>query len=159
MPNIFHIAEVVELGIEKEKKRRDFYALVAVRFKDQQLQKLFNTLKEWEEVHIKRFTEIKNGIVEPGTSESFPGEAEEYMRSLVSERLYNEVSPDSFEKMVTSDISAIDYGMQFEKDAILFFSELARFTPDYGKDIIEELVEEERKHLLFLSKLREKYSK
>jgi rubrerythrin len=159
MPNIFHISEVVELGIEKEKRRRDFYAMVAEKFKDADMHSLFTMLKDWEEVHIRRFTEIKDKIVEPGTAESFPGEAGEYMRSLVSDRLYKEVSPEYFSEMVTSDISAIDYGMQFEKDAILFFSELSRFTPDYSKNIIEELVEEERKHLLFLSKLREKYSK
>jgi rubrerythrin len=158
MPNIFHIVEVVEIGIEKEKKRRDFYSKVAENFADQEMHKLFTMLRDWEEVHIKRFTEIKESIVEPGSTESFPGEAFEYMRSLVGDRFYDEVKPASFSSKVTDSLAAIDYAMMFEKDAILFFGELARFTPDYSRGIISELVEEERKHLLFLSKLREKYS-
>ncbi len=157
--NIFHISEVVSMGIEKEKKRRDFYAQVAERFKEEDMRKLFISLRDWEEVHIKKFGEIKAKIVEPETAESFPGEAMAYMQSLVAEKLYNDASPATFSQNVKDMLSAIDYGMQFEKDAILFFGELARFVPDYSKGIIEELVEEERKHLIFLSKLRERYVK
>jgi rubrerythrin len=57
--NIFNAAEVVNLGIEKERKRRDFYGLVAGRFHSEDRKELFIKLKRWEDEHIHRFTEIK----------------------------------------------------------------------------------------------------
>ena len=56
MANIFHVSEVVGLGIEKEIKRRDFYAEVARQFPQPELRELFEKLRDWEETHIKKFT-------------------------------------------------------------------------------------------------------
>ena len=64
MPNILQPAEIVEIGIEKEKKRMEFYGLAAERFKDnKELNELFIKLRDWEVDHIKRFQEekLKNG--------------------------------------------------------------------------------------------------
>ena len=159
MGEIFHIAEVLDLGIEKEKKRRDFYALVAERFQEKDMKELFTQLRDWEETHIKKFSQLRTNISEPSTAEAFPGQLKEYMDVLVNEKLYGEISPSLFATKVTSALTAIDYSMGFEKDAILFFSGLLSVVPSYNRDIVEELVEEEKRHLVFLSALRKKYVK
>lgn len=50
-------------------------------------------------------------------------------------------------------------GMGFEKDAILFFNELLKYMPSYHKEKTEELIGEEKKHLIYLAELKNKYSK
>lgn len=159
MPNIFYMAEVVDIGIEKEKRRRDFYGLAAGYFKEKDVKELFANLKDWEETHIIKFTEIRDSIKEPVSTESFPGEMKEYMQALVDEKLYSKITAGSFAKEITSVITAIDRSMQFEKDAIVFFSELARFVPDASKNIIEQLVDEERRHFIYLNALKKTYKK
>lgn len=155
--NIFHISEVVDLGIEKEKKRRDFYAMVAERFENHEIKKLFTQLRDWEEMHIKKFTEIRNSLPqESGVVESYQGEINSYMQVVVDEKLYSKISPAEFSKMVKSELDAINYGLQFEKDAILLFVGLTPYVDDVYKEVIQKLIEEERQHIIYLFGLKKK---
>jgi rubrerythrin len=151
MPNILQPAEVVEIGIEKEKKRRDFYAIAADHFKDNaELAKLFGQLRDWEEDHIKRFGEIRDQVSKAQYTESYAGETESYMRALIESELYNEVTPEAFAKNIKTPVDALDMGIRFEKDAILFFNGLSRFIDEKSKKITEKLIAEEQQHMLYL---------
>ena len=155
--NLFNAAEVIDMGIAKEKKRRDFYATVAKKFKDGQLQELFTQLADWEDEHIKKFTEIRNSIEESEVVESYQGEFEAYIKSLVDELQYKQVTPANFAKYVRNPLAAIKYGMVFERDAILFFGEIMRHMEPNRQDKIAVLIDEEKKHLIYLAKLKTKY--
>ncbi|MBP7216250.1 MAG: ferritin family protein [Candidatus Omnitrophica bacterium] len=156
--NILHIAEIVDSGIEKEKKRRDFYALAAQKFNHQELKALFLQLAQWEETHITKFSAIRASLQDDTAAESYPGELTEYMQSLVSDKLYQDVTPASFAQKVASVKDALIYGISFEKDAILFFSELLNYTADPQKKVIQQLIDEEKQHIVFLALLLEKNS-
>ncbi len=157
MNNIFKVSEVVDIGIEKEKERRDFYGAVADHFDNEDMKSLFRRLCDWEENHIKKFTSIREDLKESKPVESYPGELDEYMKSLVKDKLYKEVSPDTFSDNVKTPLQAIDYGIEFEKDAILLFSELASFVKTTKKEVLMQLIEEERQHIMYLNKLRKKF--
>ncbi len=151
MANILQPAEIVEIGIEKEKKRRDFYALAADHFKDDDdLAKLFARLRDWEDEHIKKFQEIRDHVSKAQYAESYPGETEGYMQALIDSELYDEATPEAFATKVKSPADALDMGIRFEKDAILFFNGLSRFVDDKGKEICGTLIEEEQQHMLYL---------
>jgi rubrerythrin len=157
MANVFNAAEVIDMGIEKEKKRRDFYAAVATQFKQKEMNELFTRLRDWEAEHIKKFTEIRNSVEESEVIESYQGEFEAYMKALVDDMLYKQVSADGFSKYVKTPLDAIRYGMEFEKDAILFFRELLSYMTPEHKDKVEELIGEEKKHLVYLAELKRKF--
>jgi rubrerythrin len=154
--NIFNAAEVVNLGIEKKRKRRDFYGLVAGRFHSEDLKELFTKLKRWEDEPIHRFTEIRKTVEDQEPVESYQGELSAYMQALVDDRLYAEISSDNFSANVKSPLSAIQYSIDFEKDAILFFSELLPYTRSVNKDLMVELINEEKKHIVYLNELKNK---
>lgn len=155
--NVFNAAEVIDIGIEKEVKRRDFYGLAADKFSDKAMKELFTRLKDWEDTHIKKFTEIRNGLEQDEAFESYPGEMQSYMKALVDDRLYSETSKENFSKNVRSPLDAIRYGMGFEKDAILFFSELLPAVDPDNRGKVQSLIDEEKLHLIFLSELKQKY--
>ena len=157
MPNIFNAAEVIDMGISKEEKRRDFYGYAASAFKDKPLKDLFTKLRDWEEMHIKKFTEIRNTIEESETSETYQGEFASYVKATVDDILYTQVSAQWFAKNIREERTAIEYGMGFEKDAILFFNELLRYMNPYHKEKVQMLIDEEKQHLVHLSELKEKY--
>jgi rubrerythrin len=149
--NILQPAEIVEIGIEKEKKRRDFYAIAADRFKeDAELAELFGKLRDWEDEHIKKFQKIRDNVSKAQYAESYPGETESYMRALIDSELYDEVTPEAFAQKVKTATDALDMGIRFEKDAILFFNGLSRFIDDKSKAITDQLIEEEQQHMLYL---------
>ena len=155
--NVFNAAEVIDMGIAKEKKRRDFYALVAKKFKDKEMQELFTQLTGWEEEHIKKFTDIRNTVEESEVIESYQGEFEAYIKSLVDDMQYKQVSAANFARYIRNPLTAIRYSMGFERDAILFFGELMRHMTPHHQEKIALLINEEKKHLLYLAKLRTKY--
>ncbi len=157
MPNVFNAAEVLDMGIEKEVKRRDFYGYASEAFSQKDLKELFARLRDWEETHIKKFSEIKSTLEESETTESYKGELAAYVKSAVNDMLYKQVSPEWFAENIKDPLTAIDYGIGFEKDAILFFNELLRYMNPYHSEKVGELIEEEKKHLVFLSEIRKKY--
>ena len=75
MANVFNAAEAIDMGIEKERKRRDFYGYAAQNFKEKDMVELFSHLRDWEDTHIKKFTARYGGDkltpVSPETG-SFP---------------------------------------------------------------------------------------
>jgi rubrerythrin len=154
--NVFNMSEIVDLGIEKEKKRRDFYGLVAERFSDKNMKDLFTRLRDWEEEHIKKFTGIRNSIKDIRETENYEGEFDSYMQALLDDKLYSDVSPEKFSANVKTPLDAILYGIGFEKDAIIFFNEIVNYTVDARKGIIKELIEEEKQHIVYLAALRKK---
>ena len=159
MANVLKVADVVDLGIEKEIARRDFYAHVAESFEDDALKNLFTRLKNWEAAHIKKFRAIRGKLDDVQMKESYRGELKSYMKTLVNEKLYKKVSAKSFSGAVKKPLKAIKTGIQFEKDAILFFTELLPYVQGEDKNVIEALIAEERKHILHLIGLKRKYKK
>ena len=159
MANLFTAAEIIDMGIAKEKKRRDFYGYAADKFKNKDMKDLFSRLRDWEEEHIRKFTAIRESTQTYEVSESYQGEFGAYMKFVVDDILYKQVSAEWFASNVKNEITAIQYGIGFEKDAILFFTELAKYMMSPHKEKVEELIGEEKKHLICLSELKKKYEK
>lgn len=158
MSNVFNAAEVIDMGIEKEKKRRDFYGKVAVSFNDKDMKDLFSKLRDWEETHIKKFSEIRDSVVgDMEVTETYEGEFESYMKTLIDDKFYAQVSPAEFDKNVKKPIDAIRYGISFEKDAILFFGELLSYMSGENTDKVRKLIDEEKQHIIYLTELKRKY--
>jgi len=158
--SVFNAKEIVQIGIEKEKKRRDFYAKAADFFADKHMMKeLFSRLRDWEVEHVKKFTEIGEQIHDLPSTESYSGELEEYINTLVDDKLYNDVSDVEFTKNVKDPMTAIQFGIGFEKDAILLFVELQKYAEPGSGKVIEQLIKEEKQHIVYLMQLRDKLFK
>ncbi len=155
MANILQPAEIVEIGIEKEKKRRDFYAIAAERFSGRkELADLFARLRDWEVQHIRKFEQIRDTVVKAQYAESYEGETQAYMDALVDGELYARITPESFASLVHSPEEALDRGIGFEKDAILFFSQLTKFVDEKSGEIVKTLINEEKQHVLYLFEMK-----
>ena len=159
MANVFSAAEIIDMGIAKEKKRRDFYGYAAGKFKEKDMKDLFSKLRDWEDEHVNKFTEIRKSTGTYEIQESYQGEFAAYMKSVVDDMLYMQISAEWFAKNVDEPHVAIRYGIGFEKDAILFFSELLKYMMGPDKEKVEELIGEEKKHLIYLAELKAKYTK
>jgi len=157
MSSVLKIVDVVEIGIEKEKARQAFYDQVAGSFDDPDMKDLFTKLRDWEAGHVVKFQSIRDDLKQSTTHESYPGEASAYIKALVDDALYQQVQAESFAQYVKSPIEAINYGIGFEKDAILLFQELLQFVQSKNKEAIMKLIEEERHHIVQLIKIKNKF--
>jgi len=151
----YSISEVIEQAVQTEKLGYQFYTAMADRFKeDAGLKKLFETLGAKELVHEKRFSELKEitGTVEPEGWE----EASQYLRAIVESEFFlgkHKSLPDL--KHVHTVGAALDFAMGFEKETLLYFHSIREVIKE--KDVVDEIINEEKSHIMWLSRFRENF--
>ncbi len=57
-------------------------------------------------------------------------------------------------KKITNDKEAIDLGIGFEKDSIVFYEGMKKVIPEYDLMLINQLIAQEQKHLQVLTGLK-----
>ncbi len=155
MGNIFAGSEMVELGIEIERNGRDFYNTLASQSKNQKAGEIFRYLAGEEEKHIKVFQEILNKTEKYELSGLDADEYFAYMNALASEYVFTQKDKGKeIAKTIENDKEAVDMGIGFEKDSIIFYEGMKKAVPEYGLKIINELIMQEQSHLKKLSDLK-----
>jgi len=155
MGNIFSGSEVVELGIQIEKNGRDFYNAVGAKSRNQKAQEIFKYLAGQEEEHIAVFEKILASVNKYEPPESYPGEYFAYMNSLASEHIFTQKDKgNQIAKNVTNDKQAIDLGIGFENDSVVFYEAMRKVVPEYDQKVIDQLIKQEQEHLKKLSSLK-----
>lgn len=155
MVSVFSASEIVEIGIRIEENGRDFYNGASDSSESQDAKQLFKLLAKEEEDHIKRFENILSNVKKYEPSEAYPDEYFAYIKSLSGEHVFTKDKRGSeIAKNIKTEPEAIELGIGFEKDSILFYQEMKRFVLEPEQGIIEKLLEEEKKHLKMLLELR-----
>ncbi len=154
MVNVFSAAEVVELSIRIEENGRDFYNGIINLSKSQTAKEVFELLSSEEEKHIKRFEEILSKVKKYEPAEAYPNEYFSYLKSLSGEHVFTkEKKGTEVAGRIKTEKEAIELGIGFEKDSILFYQEMKKFVLTSEQNIIEKLLEEEKEHLRKLFEL------
>lgn len=156
MVNIFAGSEIVELGIQIEKNGRDFYNTLVRQTKNQETKHVFKYLAEEEEKHIEVFSKILDSVHKYEPPESYPGEYFAYMNALARDYIFTQKDKGGeIAKKTKSDREAIDLGIRFEKDSILFYQGMKKVVPEYDHRVVDGLIAQEQSHLQQLSDLKE----
>ena len=155
MGNIFAGSEIVELGIEIERNGRDFYNTLTSQSKNQKAGEIFRYLAGEEDKHIKVFQEILNKTEKYEPSGLDADEYFAYMNALASEYVFTQKDKGKeIAKTIKSDQEAVEMGIGFEKDSIIFYEGMKKAVPEYGLKVINELIMQEQSHLKKLSDLK-----
>lgn len=157
MGNIFAGSEIVEIGIQIEKNGRDFYNTLTKQSKNTSAQKIFEYLAGEEEKHIAVFQKILSSVEKYEPAESYPGEYFAYMNALASEYVFTQKDKGKdIAQKTKSDKEAVDKGIGFEKDSIVFYEGVKKVVPEYDVKIVGQLIEQEKDHLKQLIELKSK---
>jgi rubrerythrin len=157
MGNIFAGSEIVELGVQIEKNGFDFYSTLVKQAKNETARGLFQYLAAEEEKHIKVFQGVlsKTEKYEPQGLDADDYFA--YMNALAGEYVFTkENKGKEIAKKIKSDKEAVDMGLGFEKDSIIFYAGMKKTVPEFDYKILDELIAQEENHLLQLSDLKKK---
>ncbi len=157
MANVFSGSEIVELGVQIEKNGRDFYNALIKKSKHKEAKPIFEYLSGEEEKHIATFEKILDSVHKYEPQESYPGEYFAYMNALASDYVFTQKDKGKEIAVgIKNDKDAINMGIQFEKDSIVFYGGIKRVVPEYDHKIVDELIEQEQKHLKQLIELKSK---
>ena len=155
MGNLFSATDVVEIGVQIEKNGKDFYDGVRKASKNTKAKQIFEFLSGEEEGHIKRFAALLSQVKKYEPSEAYPGEYFAYLKALSEGYVFTKANKGSeLAKTIKDDSGAVDMGIGFEKDSILFYHEMKRFVLEGEHKIIDKLLEEEQAHLKKLTELK-----
>src|SRR3989338_2837362 len=156
MGNIFSASEVIEIGIQIEKNGRDFYNGVAKVSNSPQAVKIFGYLAGEEEKHIGRFKYIMREVKDYEPAEAYPDEYFAYLKVLSEGHIFTkEKTGSNVAETIKTDLHAIEMGMGFEKDSILFYHGIKRVVLEDEEKSIDKLIEEEQSHLIMLTVFKE----
>jgi rubrerythrin len=151
----FSASDVVEVAIRIEENGVKFYKFAEQLAKKKEEKKLFAQLAEAEIAHKEIFEKILAGLEKSNAPESYEGEYGAYLRSYVDNNLIftKEVMDKQLSK-VKNTKSALDFAIQRELDSILYYHEIKNLVPSAQHDVIEKIIEEERKHFLSLTEMK-----
>ena len=154
MGNIFSGSEIVEIGIHIERNGGDFYRATAAKSKNASAKELFLFLASEEDRHIKVFQGILDSVEKYEPIEAYPGEYAAYMSALASEYVFTKKDKgNEVAKTVKNDLEAVQKGIGFEKDSIVFYEGMKKAVPQEGQKVLDALIEQEKLHLVKLAEL------
>lgn len=149
----YSIREAVAQAVQAEKLGYQFYTSMAERFRaDEGLNSLFTVLATKELQHEKRFSELLGILKDPEPAGW--EEAEQYLRAIVESEFFlgKNKSLPSMEKVKTVE-DAVSFAAGFEKDTLLYFYGIRDVVKE--KEVMDEIINEERSHIRWLNRFRQ----
>ncbi len=159
MKEIFSGSEVIELGIQIEKNGYDFYTGLSRKINNPVFTSVFDLLAQEEEKHIGVFRKLLEKISLVGSEVSLSDEYSAYISSLAGKYVFTQAGKGfQIAKKITSALEAVDLGIGFERDSIIFYEGIKVIVPENEKNIVSELILQEEKHLKRLLDFKAKLS-
>ncbi|MBU0630395.1 MAG: ferritin family protein [Candidatus Margulisbacteria bacterium] len=146
MAAFFHADEVLRGAIRIEENGEALYRELNGRTADQSLKALFNSLADQEVEHRKIFTAMLEKIGRSDLPESYPDEYYEYLKAFAGEQIFTSERKDP--------VAGLAIALQAEVDSILYYLELRTLVPDQERNIVDQVIEEERRHYLRLLRVK-----
>ncbi len=153
--DVFDVGELMQFAVRIEENGEKFYRHVAEKAAEQNVRSVFTYLADAEVVHKKTFSDMVSQVRTSEPVESYPGEYLAYLRAFVDGVLFNEDEMNAQMGGVVDAVSAVDFGIRKELQSIQYYGEMKKFVPKTQHDVLERVINEERKHFVELSELRE----
>jgi len=155
MAGIFQVNEVVGIAVEIEKRGEEFYRDMASKVKSPEVKQAMEFLAGEEVKHQRIFSQMLSKLapLKPPAG-SMEAEYWAYVNDLIdSHFLFDAPLGKKLASSVASDKEALHLAMGFEKESILFFTEMKGLVPAEEARALEGCIQEERKHLRKLAEL------
>ncbi|MDD5169024.1 MAG: ferritin family protein [Syntrophales bacterium] len=158
--SIFKGSDIVEFAIRIEENGENFYRYAVQLTKDEDTKKIFLNLAEAESQHKRTFEKIFAVMEKETPPETYDGEYAAYLHNYVDNNIIFKKDVIEAEMAKVKDVpAAIDFAIRRELDSILYYHEIKQFVPKSEHAVIDEVIEEERRHFKGLSNLRTRYTK
>lgn len=148
------IEEVFNVTLEFEARGAKLYVQLANSVRNPGVKQIFAYLAKQETEHRDRFQAMGDEFRKRGLLKSTTTEHMSYLVNFLNRKMF---AKDILAQKVSSvrDLeSVIDFAITFELDSILFYNEMKSIVDMEQHHLLEEIIEEERRHFVQLLKLR-----
>ena len=156
MSNIFNASEIYQFAIRIEENGEKFYRKMAKKLDEPKIKELFTFIADEEIQHKKIFENMLSKIESYEPPESYPGEYFEYLRAYVDNVLFSINKFDEDVEKIHNALEAIQFAIDKELDSVLYYQEMRNVVLAHQKELIKNIIEEERRHVVKLSEIKRK---
>ena len=151
---VFRAGEIVGFAVRIEEIGEEFYRTLAASVGNTDVKAAFDLLASEEREHIRIFKRLLDTVekYEP-PFESHSGEYEQYVKAFVQQNIFTKERIGEFKaKKASSEVEALEIGIDVEKDSIIFYNEMRNWVHESEHGVIEE----EKRHLTKLVDIKGK---
>ena len=157
MSRMFQVSELVQVAVDDEKSGVAFYSRLSQKVQAAELKKTFAELAEQERGHQKRFEQMLADLGEYKAPDSYADEYLTYVHALTSQRAFpDEQAAQRAADECADDASAVELAIGFERDTLILMGEMRGMVRQKDRSIVDQLIDEERSHLVVLAAARAK---
>lgn len=149
----FDITELVRVAVADEEGGIALYKTLAEKAGNTGLKDMFQSLSTMEQVHRDRFRKLLDGLGSQETDGVYPDEYVDYLEALSTGGGGSDVAAQV--ETCGGDPDLIDLAMRFEREQLQLQQDIGDLLGDQDKDIINEVIAEERSHLVQLSRAKQ----
>ncbi len=153
----FTTKEIIDIAVGIEETGYEFYREAMIKFKDSPVVEVFDFLAREELAHKELFQTLATGKNDEGI---FTDEYYFYLKAIGGPRIFDRSAATASGALsgIDKPLGAVSYAFNAEKESILFYSEMKRIYREGSEsvNILDTIIEEERKHVLTLADLSEK---
>ncbi len=144
---LFKPTEIANIAMNIEKNGLAFYSALANRVKEGETKTLFTFLAKEEKEHYDTFEKLCSKLASYQVPD-FDEEYDEYMQQLVDNNVFaGDCNAAELAEKVKTPLEAIEMALGFEKDSVIFFIQLKKVMPAVEQFAVEEMIEEENRHI------------
>lgn len=149
----FSANELLDIAIGLERQGLAFYQARAELEGEPRTKEIFRQLAEMERKHQRTFEEMK------GSPAGFPlpqPPVEEYQLYLkaLADSIVSPAESAGAEAARLDPPAALELGLRLEKDSVLLYSEMRELVRQPHREVLEQIIAEERAHLKQLTELK-----
>ena len=157
--NIFDVTEIYQFAVQIEENGEKLYRAMVEKFNDPKVKELFGFLAEEEVHHEKVFREMLAKLEDYNPQESYPGEYFDYLHAYADNLVF---TLDKIDDGISS-VHTVDEALQFaigkELDTILYYHEMRNVVPGHQQKMVDDIIDEERKHVVQLTEMKRQLGK
>jgi rubrerythrin len=155
MGGLYAAEEAIRFAVEAERCGLAFYEELAKCSKTDSVRVLCEDLGRQEQAHADQFTKLLDQAKEQGYIRPATWDELSFARSLIEERLLpDEDAAREMASTAESDTQAIDIAIQFEKNSVLFYTEMLTMTDTLGEPLVQAILDAEKRHARLLIELK-----
>jgi rubrerythrin len=157
----FSAKEIFDMAIRIEENGGRFYRKAAELQPDEESRAFLEKLAVMEDRHAQLFEKMLVGLADEEKAPTVfdPNDESSQYLAAMADTHGGEGSPSAADALTGSESlkEIIDIAIGLEKESILFYLGLKDFVPPkHGQDKLDEIIAEERRHIIQLNAVRQK---
>ena len=155
MPQEFNLDEIFTIAVDIEKNGEKFYRRAAELATDQDAKKLLSDLADWENGHIKIFSDLRARMLDASAKDLTwdpYGEVELYLQAVANGKVFTSAQDVvQFAENHSSLKEILEFALAREKDSVVYYTSLDMVVGKLSEGKVTAIIKEEVSHIRLIT--------